>query len=120
MGISSPALVVGAHSPTFWSQAEAVRLEIRDALIADAGFTFEDAPRALQLLADSTAMAAILQHSTWGRLVEACGPLTSNDRQRRVLSTWLQSSDRLERGLRVLGLKRIPRDVGDSWNKDDE
>lgn len=39
------------------------------------------------------------------------GPLTAGGRVRRAFSAWLLATDRLERGLRLVGLKRTAHDA---------
>jgi hypothetical protein len=116
VGLAGPALVVGATSETFWREHEAERRGIAAAVIADAGFTPEDAPTALQLAARSIAQAAVLQESAFERLVAERGPFTSTGRTRRSFGIWLKASGRLERGLRLVGLQRVPRPVEDGVN----
>ena len=77
-------------------------------IIQDAGHTSQDAPKALQLAADSIAQAVLLQRSAFTRVVESGGPITSSDRTRRAYVVWQSSTDRVERGLRLVGLRRVP------------
>src|SRR5688500_14885989 len=53
------ALVVGAASAAFWIEHAQAHQEIAEAVIADAGHTVADAPRALQITADSVAQATL-------------------------------------------------------------
>lgn len=105
------ALVAGQTSLSFWQAHEDARQGIRAAIIADAGHTSENAPEALRLAADSVAMAALVQQSAFARVVEAGGPMTAHGRSRRAFAIWVQASDRLERYLRLVGLRRLPRPV---------
>jgi hypothetical protein len=106
VGSPGPALVTGATAATFWrAQAEA-RREIETAVIRDAGYTADDAPKGLELAAASIAQSAILQASAFARLVESGGPFTTAGRTRQAYSVWQAATDRLERGLRLVGLQR--------------
>jgi hypothetical protein len=109
VGTAGPGLVTAARSATFWAAIEDTQREIERQIIADAGHTAEDAPRTLQLAAAGLAQAALLRDSSFQRVVESGGPLTSADRGRRCLVVWQIAADRVERYLRVLGLKRVPR-----------
>ena len=57
------ALVVGERSAAFWTQHEQARRDLRTAVIIDAGHREADAPKALQLAADSIAQTTLLQAS---------------------------------------------------------
>lgn len=103
------ALVVGAQSTGFWMAHEAARRDIRRQLIADAGFGDEDAPRALQVAVDSIAQAVLLRDAAFARVVEGGGPLTSAGRARRAYAVWLTATGRVERYLRLVGLRRVPK-----------
>jgi hypothetical protein len=103
------ALVVGARSLAFWVAADDARREIRDAVIADAGFAVEDAPRALIVAADGLAQAALLRDASFARVVESRGPLTSTGRTRRAFAVWQAAADRAERYMRLVGLRRQPK-----------
>ena len=97
------ALVVGARSVAFWKEHAAARREIRRAVLEDAGYAADaDAPRALHLLADGLAQAALVRDSAFLRMVEAGGPLTGSDRVRRVHGVWLSSLDRVLNAVRAL------------------
>lgn len=110
-GVAGPALKVGQHSQTFWDAQDDARRELRAAIIADAGHSTDDAPRALSLAAESIAQATLVRDAAFARIIEAGGPLTSRGRTRRAFSVWLTSLDRLERNLRLVGLRRIPKPV---------
>jgi hypothetical protein len=103
------ALVTGERSSQFWHAAEATRRETRDAVVADAGHTPEDAPRALVVVADGLAQAALLRDSAYLRVIESGGPLTSGGRTRRAFVVWTQAADRCERYARLVGVHRVPR-----------
>src|SRR5262249_48311418 len=78
------ALVVGQHWNQFWQAQDGARREIVAAIIADAGHTTEDAPRALTLTAEGIAQASLLRDAAFLRVVESAGPLTSSGRTRRA------------------------------------
>jgi hypothetical protein len=103
------ALIVGHRSTAFWTAHASALQEIAAATIADAGHTQDDAPRALRLAADGIAQASLLRDSAFLRVVESGGPLTSSGRTRRAFAVWMAASDRLEKHLRLVGLKRIPK-----------
>lgn len=109
------ALVVGQHSAEFWAQQAEVRAQLVTTILTDAGYTEADAPAALKLAADGIAQAALLRDSAFARVVESGGPLTTRGRARRAFSVWLLASDRLERHLRLVGLRRVPRNLGASF-----
>lgn len=111
MGTPGPALVVGQHAATFWHEQGEARQAIEHAILRDAGHTPDDAPEALRLAASSIAMSALVQSSAFTRLVEGGGPLTTRGRTRRAYTVWLAASDRLERGLKLVGLTRKARPV---------
>jgi hypothetical protein len=105
------ALVTGARSIAFWNAQEAVRRDIVEAVISDAGHTSDNAPRALQLAADGIAQAVLVRDSAFARMVESGGPLTRGDRPRRAFVVWQSALDRLERHLRLVGLERKTKDI---------
>ena len=110
-GLPGPALVTGATSVAFWEANAEVRRAIAAAVLRDAGHTAADAPETLRLAADSIAMAALVQQSAFLHVVETGGPLTTHGRTRRAFAVWLQATDRLEKFLRLVGLRRLPRPV---------
>ncbi len=103
------ALVVGGRSAAFWNAHQQALRDIRQAVIADAGFTEQDAPCALVLAAEGIAQSALLRDSAFERLVESNGPMTSSGRTRRSFVVWQATVDRLERHLRLVGLRRAPK-----------
>jgi hypothetical protein len=105
------ALNVGAESTAFWAEHALARREIASAVMRDAGHDEGDAPEALKLAADSIAMAALVQQSAFQRLVEARGPLSSAGRTRRAFVVWVQATDRLEKFVRLVGLRSVPKRV---------
>ena len=103
------AAVVGHRGAQFWvAHAESHR-EVRAAVILDSGHDPGDPPRALELAADGIAQAALVRDSAYARMVQAGGPLTSSGRTRRAFEVWVKAMDRLERHLRMVGLKREPK-----------
>ena len=102
-------MVVGERSRRFWHEHELVRQEIRLGILTDQGHTPDDAPRALVVAADGMAQAQILRDAAYDRLVEVGGPLTSHGRARRAFTVWLAAADRVERHVRLVGLRRVPR-----------
>jgi hypothetical protein len=107
MAGNSLALVVGAKSVAFWQAHEEARRTVREDIIADAGESSDTAPKALVLAADGVAQAMLLRDAAFTRVVEAGGPLTSSGRTRRAFAVWLSATDRLEKHLRLVGLKRV-------------
>ncbi|MCH7667135.1 MAG: hypothetical protein IH936_14550 [Acidobacteria bacterium] len=106
------AVVTGHRSVQFWRDHAQARREIVESVIADAGHGSDgSAPRALELAADGVAQAALVRDSAYHRMVEAGGPLTSSGRTRRAFEVWVRAMDRLERHLRMVGLRRQPRPV---------
>jgi hypothetical protein len=105
------ALVAGQHSAAFWQVHIDARRAIVEGVLSDAGHTPDDAPRALQLAADGIAQAALMRDSAFSRVVQSGGPLTSAGRTRRAFGVWLVASDRLEKYLRLVGLRRVPRNA---------
>ena len=105
------ALVVGHRSAIFWQQHAEAQREIRDSIITDAGHEPGDAPRALELAADGAAQAALIRDAAFIRMVEQGGPLTSKSKTRAAFKIWSAALDRVERHLRLVGLKREPRPV---------
>lgn len=103
------AVTVGHRTAAFWqAHADALR-EIRDEVIADAGFTDDDAPRALKVAATGLAQAALVRDSAFERMVETGGPLTNADRQRRPFTTWKTAAATVERHLKLVGLHRAAK-----------
>ncbi len=100
------ALVVGARSAAFWNEHSKERWELREAIVSDAGHTSGNAPRALELAADGLAQAVLVRDSAFLRLVDSGGPVTSSGRTRRIFTVWCSAADRVERHLRLVGLKR--------------
>jgi hypothetical protein len=109
------ALVTGAHSAAFWAEHEALGRELRNAIIADAGHTEDDAPRALAIAAESIAQATLIRDSAYIRLAESGGPLAASGRVRRAFAVWSASVDRLERHLKLVGLRRMPKPAPSSF-----
>lgn len=103
------SLVVGARSAQFWAAHAAERTAIVEGIVADAGHVIEDAPRALLAAAEGIAQALLLRDSAFERLVESGGPLTASGRTRRAFTIWAATLDRVERHLRLVGLRRVPR-----------
>ncbi len=103
------ALVVGHRSAAFWREHAEAQREIRDAIIADAGYELYDAPRALELAADGAAQAALVRDSAFTRMVQQGGPLTVKGKTRHAFTIWCAALDRTERHLRLVGLRREPR-----------
>jgi hypothetical protein len=110
-GTAGPALVVGQGSLTFWCEHEEARCEIREAVLRDAGHTVADAPRALLIAAESIAQATLIRDSAYTRLAEAGGPLAASGRVRRAFRVWESAVDRVERHVRLVGLRSAPRRV---------
>lgn len=108
-GFPGDALVAGERSVLFWAAAEDQRREIISAVIQDAGHSVTDAPEALRRLADSLAQAVLIQGSSFQRIVEAGGPMTSSDRARRAFDVWVKATQAVERHARALSLERVPR-----------
>lgn len=105
------SLIVGQRSVAFWEASRDALRQIRDDVVADAGFTVEDAPRALLLAAEGIAQQTLIRDSAFDRVTEAGGPLTTNDRTRRAHKAWESATDRLDRSLRLVGLKRVAREI---------
>jgi hypothetical protein len=105
------SMVVGSRSAAFWRAHAAERAAIEQELISDAGFAPEDAPAALRLAVEGIAQATVVLRSAFERIGEAGGPLTMTGRGRRAFVVWLQTFDRLERGLRLVGLQRRSKPV---------
>lgn len=106
---NTESVVVDKYSAAFWAAQDGARREIITSVLEDAGHRVDDAPRALRLAAEGIAQATLLRDSAYARVVEAGGPLTSNGRTRRAFNVWLETLDRLERHLRLVGLKRASR-----------
>ena len=105
------AVVAGHRSVAFWTAHEEARQEQQRVIVEDAGHTLDDAPHALLVAADGLAQSVLVRDSAFARIVEAGGPLTSSGRTRRAFTVWTAALDRVERHLRLLGLKRVPRPV---------
>jgi hypothetical protein len=105
------ALLTGESSSQFWAEHAEAHRERADAVIADAGHTRTDAPRALTIAADSIAQATLIRDSAYLRLAESGGPLASSGRVRRAFAVWATAVDRVERHLRLVGLRRLSRPV---------
>jgi hypothetical protein len=103
------ALVVGVHSAEFWQAHQTALDDITREVMADAGFSPDDAPAALRVACDGLAQAVCVRDSAYQRLIEAGGPQTSSGRARRAYGIWLSASDRVEKHLRITGLRRVPR-----------
>jgi hypothetical protein len=115
------SLLIGAKSARFWNAASEARRELRESVIADAGHSLDDAPKALQIASDGLAQATLVRDSAFARLVESGGPFTVHGRARQVFTAWLSACERVDRSLRLLGLKRTPKeqDVHDWLYGDD-
>ena len=106
------AAVVGHRSVQFWAEHAQARRELQEAVIRDSGHDPDDSPpRALELAADGLAQAALIRDSAYERMVEEGGPLTSTGRTRRAFDVWVKSMDRLERHLRMVGLRRKTKPI---------
>jgi hypothetical protein len=104
------ALVAGERSVAFWAALASVRAKIEASVIRDQGHTPDDAPAALRFAADSIAQARLIQLSAFERMKAGGGPLSSADRPRRSFLVWQAATDRLERHLRLVGLRRVPKE----------
>jgi hypothetical protein len=102
-------LVVGDRSAAFWRAADDAQRAIVRAVVTDAGNTESDAPKALMLAATSIAQSALIRDSAFARMIESGGALSSAGRARRSFLVWQSAVDRLERNLRLVGLRRVPR-----------
>ena len=110
VGFPGPALLCGEHAaPSFWSVEAEARRGIVEDVVRDAGFTAEDAPRALELAAEALAQAVLLKNAAYARVVESGGPLTSAQRPRRAYAVWLAATARVTDYVRLIGLRRVPR-----------
>lgn len=103
------AVVAGNRSVAFWTEHERERRALQRAIVEDAGQTLAAAPRALLVAADGLAQAVLVRDSAFARVVESGGPLTSAGRTRRAFNVWTAAADRVERHVRLLGLKREPK-----------
>jgi hypothetical protein len=61
------------------------------------------------LAVEAIAQATLISRSAFERIGESGGPLTARGRGRRAFAIWVQALDRLERGLRLVGLERRPK-----------
>ena len=105
------AVLTGAHSAGFWSKHEEECEEIQDAVIKDAGHDPRkplDVPKSLAIAAESIAQCVLVRDSAYLRLAAEGGPLSSSGRARRGFTVWASAIDRLERHLRLVGLRRVP------------
>ena len=107
-GHPGPALAIDKYSTQFWQAADAARRDIRAAILSDRGHTEADAPRALLIAADGLAQAVLLRDAAFVRVLESGGPLSSAGRPRRASVVWSASTREVERGLRLIGLERVP------------
>jgi hypothetical protein len=103
------SLLVGDRSAQFWAAVDAARQAMAAGAITDAGFSLDDAPKTLEIAADSLAQARLIQLSAFERVKAEGGPLTTTNRTRRAYPVWLSATDRVERWVRVLGIKRTPK-----------
>ena len=104
-------MVVGQRGAQFWKEREAALRELERTILADAGHTPGDAPRALLEAASGLAQAVAIRDAAFARIGEDGGPLTSLGRGRRALRVWQDAGAAVERYLRLLGLRRVPRHV---------
>jgi len=102
------AVLTGQHSAAFWAAEADARRDIRQAVIADAGHTEPDAPRTLAISAETLAQAVLVRDSAYLRLATEGGPMTASGRARRCFKVWCAAVDRLERHVRLVGLRRVP------------
>ncbi len=109
------ALVVGAYSAAFWAAEAEARRVTREAVLNDQGHSVGGAPRALVLTAEGIAQAEILRDAAYQHLVRDGGPMAASGRVRRAYTVWLTASDRLERHLRLVGLRRVPKPAPTSF-----
>lgn len=105
------ALTVGHRSLQLWQAQEDIRRGIEDAILSDSGHTRDDAPRTLLLAASGLAQAALIRDAAYQRIIEDGGPLTNKGRARRAFQVWLNTAERVHRGLTLIGLRRVPRHV---------
>ena len=108
---NTTAVVTGSRSAAFWAEHHQARRELAEAVIVDAGHQHADAPRTLEIAADGLAQAVLVRDAAYQHLVAAGGPMTSSGRTRRVFMVWLQSADRVDKGVRLVGLKKAPKKV---------
>ena len=112
---NTDSVLTGERSRRFWQVADAVRRDIRRAVIADAGHMETDAPRALSIVADGLAQATIVRDSAFERLLELGGPQTTKDRARRSFSVWLAAGDRVEKYARLVSVHRVAKPAPSSF-----
>jgi hypothetical protein len=108
---NTESVVTTEHAELLWRQHEALRREIVEALVRDAGHPLDDAPAALRMAAESAAQAVLVRDSAYQRIAEMGGPLATSGRARRCFVVWASAVDRLEKHLRLIGLTRKPRPV---------
>lgn len=103
------ALVAGLESPRFWAEHEELRRSLVAGLVRDSGESEDNPPTALAIEADIIAKSVIVADSAYDRMLLEGGPLSQSGKARKAFTVWLAATDRLERHIRLVGLKRAPR-----------
>jgi hypothetical protein len=102
------ALVTGATSVAFWTEAEAALEATAAGILADRGHgALDAAPVALRLAARGAAQAALVRDAAYRRMLESGGPLSGSDRERGAHRVWAAASDRLLRHAQAIGFARV-------------
>jgi hypothetical protein len=107
------ALVHGARSAAFWNAVSSAQAAARAAILSDLGHDLDDAPHALIKAVDGLVQAVLIRDAAFTRIAEMGGPTTLRGRHRAAFRVWAEAADRAERHMRLIGIRRVPRQVED-------
>jgi len=110
---NTAAVTHGARSAAFWNAVQGAQAAMRAAIVSDLGHDLNDAPHALLRAVDGLIQAVLIRDSAFTRIAELGGPTTLRGRHRAAFRVWAEAADRAERHMRLIGLRRVPRQIED-------
>jgi hypothetical protein len=110
---NTAAMTHGARSTAFWNAVAAAQDAARAAILSDLGHDLDDAPHALLRAVDGLIQAVLIRDAAFTRIAELGGPTTLRGRHRAAFRVWAEAADRAERHMRLIGIRRVPRQIED-------
>ena len=77
--------------------------------LAQRGYTDDDAPPTVRIVAESLAEADLIRQSYFDYLTRSGGPVSAKGRMRRCVEGWSKAADRCHKLAMALGLERHER-----------
>jgi hypothetical protein len=110
---NTAAVTHGARSSAFWKAVQGAQAAARAAILSDLGHDLDDAPHALIRAVDGLVQAVLIRDAAFTRIAELGGPTTLRGRHRAAFRVWAEAADRAERHMRLVGIRRVPRQITD-------